>query len=244
MSVVNNGRYSILGTYGFKTSVHRSHGAESNQCIQRILTQHDGSRVDRKQIINVETSDERNTYFLIIDAEIHAVKRLFQNLAVEIGHAHHGVGLYGGSGVLYHDHAVFVISVGDGKSIFRQSVEECFLGITVVLKCLVIVQMVACQVGKDTSSKCQTTDSLLGYSMRADFHKGISTSFVGHSSQQLIQCNRVGSCVAGWDGFILYIVADSGTQTALITHFLEHVEQKGGNRCLSVGSGNTDEFHL
>ena len=39
--------------------------------------------------------------------------------------------------------AVLVVGIGNGKGSLRQSVEECLLGVTVVLECLVVIEMVA-----------------------------------------------------------------------------------------------------
>ena len=72
----------------------------------------------------------------------------FNDLCLEICHAPDGIGLHLGLGVLYHVLSVLVIGIGNGKSIFVETVEESFLRIAIVLNGLVIVQMVACQVCK------------------------------------------------------------------------------------------------
>src|SRR3712207_8406865 len=80
---------------------------------------------------------------------------------LKVGHAAGGVSLHGGLGVLYHHHAVLVVGIGNGKSALRQAVEKCFLGVTVVLKRLVIIQMVTCEVREKTAGKGQSADAFL-----------------------------------------------------------------------------------
>ena len=62
--------------------------------------------------------------------------------------------------VLHHNHSVTVIRIDDGESICRQSIEETFLGITIVLERSMIVEMVASQVGEDASTEVETSYTL------------------------------------------------------------------------------------
>ena len=49
------------------------------------------------------------------------------------------------------------------KGSLGQSVEEGFLGIAIVLKRFVIVEVVACEIGKYAAYKAQTANTLLVY---------------------------------------------------------------------------------
>ena len=85
----------------------------------------------------------------------------FQNAGLEVGHGARGVGLHGGLGVLHHHHPVLVIGVGNGKGIFRQVVEERFLGVPIVLHSLVVVHVIAGEIGEDATREFQSADSFL-----------------------------------------------------------------------------------
>ena len=53
----------------------------------------------------------------------------------------------------------------------------------VILDCLMIIQVITRQIGKDTSCELQSADTLLCDRVRTDLHKGILASFIRHFSQ-------------------------------------------------------------
>ena len=140
-----------------------------------------------------------------------------------VGHAPDGVGLDLRLGVLDHDEAVLVIYVGDGKGRLGQAVEEGFLRIAIVLEGLMVVQVVAGQVGKDASHECQTADTLLRYGVAGAFHEGVFASCLHHLGQQLVQLNGVGGGMVSGEGLVIHVVAHRGQQSALVSHFAEHI---------------------
>ena len=100
-----------------------------------------------------------------IDIKIHTFEMTFYDLCLEVSHLTSRVGLYLRLSVLNHHHAIFVVGIGDSKGCLWQHIEECFLGIAIVLECLMVVEVVASKVGEYTASELQTTDTLLSYRM-------------------------------------------------------------------------------
>ena len=162
MGIVYDGRVlSILRTYRFEASAHAFQGAHDHKNFFRLLSEHDGGAVYSQQIAYVELADELHTYLVVVNLEIHAFEMAFYYPGLEVGHAACRVCLDPGLGVLDHEHAVLVVGVGYGESVFGESVEERLFRVTVVLEGLVIVQMVACKVGKQASGKLQAAYSFL-----------------------------------------------------------------------------------
>ena len=136
-------------------------GAHHYEYILWLLAEHDGCTVNGEQVAHVELTDKLYANFSAVYLQIHAAEVALQDSCLEVCHGAGRVGLHGSLGVLHHDHAVLVVRIGDGEGSLRQTVEECLLGIAVVLECLVIVQMVTRQVGEQTTGKLQTADTLL-----------------------------------------------------------------------------------
>ena len=84
--------------------------------------------------------------------------------------------------------------------------------------------MVACQVRKDTSAERQTCDAVLSYTMGTHFHESVATAFVGHAAKQAVQCDRIWGRVVCGDCFVIDVVANGGTQAALVPESTEHLK--------------------
>ena len=145
-----------------------------------------------------------------VDVEIHTLEVALDDSTSEVSHRASRVGLDSCLRVLYHEQSVFVVGIRDSEGIFVQTVEEDFLGIAVILNSLMIVEMVACQVGEKSSGELQTTNAFLGNGVTRAFHEGIFTAGIHHLCQQLIQFNGVRGGMVGGDGLIFYIVAYRG----------------------------------
>ena len=141
----------------------------------------------------------------------------------EISHRTGAIGLHLCLRILNHHTTILIVGIRNGESILWQSVEEGFLGITVVLKGLVVVQMVTSKVGKETTSKFQPTNTLLSDSMTGTFHKGILTTCLYHLSQQSVEFDGIRGGMVGRNHLVFNIVADSRKQTALVTKLTEHI---------------------
>ena len=107
-----------------------------------------------------------------------------------------------------------------------------------------IIQMVARQVGKDTSVERQATDTLLVDRMRTDLHKGILATGLHHPGHQAMEGDRVRRRMVGRDRFAIDIVADGREQPHFMSHLPEHFVQERRNRCLSVCSGHSHQYQV
>ena len=197
--------------------------AEHQQHVLRFLSEHHRRAVNGEQVAQVELPDELHSHFPAVYLEIHTLEMTLQQPAFEVCHGARGVCLHHSLGVLHHHHSVLVVGVGYGESRLGQSVEERLLGIAVVLKRLVVVQMVAREVGEHSSCEVQTAYALLRDGMRAAFHERILTSCLHHACQQGVEFYRVGRGVVGWNLLVHNIVAHRREQSALVAQLCEHI---------------------
>ena len=133
-----------------------------------------------------------------------------QDFPLEVSQRPQGIRELLGSRVLEHNHARLVVQVCQGESRGRQLVEETLLGAEVVLHGLVIIQVVACQIRKDTPVEIQTADATLVDGVRANLHEGI-LAFVGnHIRHEAVEGQRVGSRMLRRDRPLVDVVAYGG----------------------------------
>ena len=148
-----------------------------------MFTQQTSGSIHSQKVGGVEPADELYIHFAVVDIQQHPFESVFQYFPLEIGQGTQRVGCCFRFGVLYHNHTVLIILVGQRKSCFGQIVKECFLCLEIILKSLVVIQMIAGDVGEDTAGKFQSADTFLCHRMRTDLHKSIFAAFVRHSSQ-------------------------------------------------------------
>ncbi len=72
-----------------------------------------------------------------------------------------------------------------------------------------IIQMVTCQVGKNTTVERKTTDTFLVDRMGTDFHKSIFASGFHHPCHQAVKGDRVGCRMIGRNRFAINVIAYS-----------------------------------
>ena len=163
VGVVDDGGESPGGLYGVQSAVHAVQRAHDHEHILWLLAQHHCSTVDSQQVADVKLADEVDANLMSVDVEIHSFEMTLNDLALEVGQRAGRVGLHRGFGVLHHHHAVLVVGVGYGERCLGQTVEERLLSVAVVLERLVVVEMVACEVGEDAAREGQSADTLLCY---------------------------------------------------------------------------------
>ena len=146
---------------GLQTPVDAVECAQHHEYLLGVLAQHAGGTVDSQQVAYIELANKTDADLVTVDVEIHAGEVHLDDARAEVSHLTDGIGLDSGLRVLHHDHAVLVVGIGDGEGALGQSVEEGLLGIAVVLECLVIVEVVAGEVGEDASGELQSSDALL-----------------------------------------------------------------------------------
>ena len=104
---------------------------------------------------------KRPTHFTTVDVEQHAFDAFFYDAAFVVCHAACAVGAHLSFAVLHHHCAIAIVEIGDGEGRFVQTIEEHLFRIAIVLKCLVIIQVVAGEIGENPSHKLETTNAVL-----------------------------------------------------------------------------------
>ena len=102
--------------------------------------------------------------------------------------------------------------------------------------------MVTRQIRKDAAGKTKATDTLLMNCVRTAFHKGVLTSFVGHTAQKAVEFYGVGSGMIGRKFLAVNVIAHSGAKTALVAERTEHLIKQRRYGCLSVGTRYAHQF--
>ena len=109
-----------------------------------------------------------------------------------------------------HDQAVLVVKVGKAESIFRHIIEEFLLSLEVVLDSLMVIQVVAREVGEDAADKLQPADALLRNGVGTDFHKCVFATGIGHFALQAVEGDRIRGGMFGRYGPVVDVVAYGG----------------------------------
>ena len=161
VGIVDNGREAFGRLDGFQTSADAVECAQDHEDLLRLLAQHTCGSIYSQQVADVEFTDELHADLMSVNVEIHSSEVHLDDAGAEVSHLANGVGLHGSLCVLHHDHAVLVIGIGDGESRLGQSVEESLLGIAIVLKGLVIIEVITSEVGEDSTCEFQSADTLL-----------------------------------------------------------------------------------
>ena len=160
---------------------------------------------------------------MTIHLEVHTLKVTLYDMRSEVSHRTCGVCLYHSLGILYHVHTILVIGIGYGKGILWQVIEELLLGIAIVFYRLVIVQVVTSEIGKQTTSKLQSSYAFLCYSMTGALHKGILTASLNHLGKKHVEFDGVRGSMVGRICLTIDIVAYGGQQSTLMSHLAKHI---------------------
>ena len=180
VSIINDCCVSLWRTDGFKTAVDTLKCTHNNKYILWFFTKHHSCSIYSQKITYVELTYELYSYFMTVDFEIHTFKMAFDNLCLEICHTTSRVCLYGSLRILHHEHTIFIINVGNSKSVLIQTIKEGFFGITIVLEGPVIVEMVSGEICKQTAFKLESSNTFLGNGMTATLHECVFTSCIHH----------------------------------------------------------------
>ncbi len=208
MCIIHDSCNAFLGTDWFQTTTDTFQCTHYQEDVLGFLAKHNSSTIYGKQVADIELSDELHSHLMAVDVEIHALKMTLYDLRLEVGKCSCRICFYGSLCVLHHDHSVLVIGIGYGESRLRQTIEERLLGIAIVLECLVIVEMVTREVGKQASSEFKSADTLLCYGMTRALHEGILTSCLHHPGKQAVKLYRIRSGMVGWYCLVLDIIAN------------------------------------
>ena len=221
--IVDDCGVAFCRTDGFQSSAHAVQGAHCHENVVRFLAEHHCGAIDSEQVAHVELAYELHAHLMVVDVKVHPFEVTLYYSCLEVGHRACGVGLHCRLGVLCHHHTVAVVGVGYCEGCLWKTVEERLLCVAVVLESLVIVEVVACQIGEYSARKGESSYSFLGYGVRRTFHEGVFAACLNHSVEQLVECYRVGSGVVCRHSLVHNVVADGGEQSALVTHLREHI---------------------
>ena len=166
-------------------------------------------------------------------------------MEAHIGYVTHGVvSLCARRRVLEHHGAIAVVGIGKGEGIGWKTVEKRFLGLEIGIESLMIVEMVACDIGKYATGKAQPRDAVLVGGMAAHLHRRERAPGVHHGAQTGVERYRVGG---GMVGLVLGAVdfhshrrEQAGPQPAH-TH---HIVKQRGDGGLAVGACHAHEAQL
>ena len=206
-----------------ETAVHGVEQRELAEHLVLLYAEHQGCAVNAQEVGHVEAAHEMHAYLCAVDVEQHAFDAFFQDASFVVCRAARGIGAHGGRRVLHHHAAVLVVGVGDGESVSTEMVEECLFRIAVVLKSLVVIEVVACEVCENAAGKLQAADAFLMNGVRATFHKGIFAASLGHFAQKTVQGDGVGRSVLRRHFAAVDIVAHGGAKAALVAEVAEEV---------------------
>ena len=220
------------------------HGTQSHKHCVRVFAKHNGCPVHCQKVADIKLAYELHTYFPAVYLKIHALEVALYDLGLEVGRALHRIGLHLRLGVLHHDHAVLVVSIGDGEGCGWQIVEEEFLGFYIVVESLVVVEVVAGDVGEESSNEVQASYAVLDNAVAAHLHEGIFASCLNHLGQKRIEGDGVGRGVLRGYHLSIYVVGNGGQESCLVSHAAEHLIEHCGNGCLAIGASHSDQLQL
>ena len=216
--VIDDGSPAFWASDGLEASVDGVERGEDAQHLRRLEAEAEGGTVDTEQVGDIEASDQRHEDLLVVDIQEHTVEAFFENLGMVVCYGACGVGMDAGAGVLGHDQAVLVVSVGYDECVGFETVEEALLGVAVVVEGLVVVDMIAREVGEECAIVVEPRNTLLRDGVAADFHEGVLAACVQHAAQQSVEFEGIWRGVRGGDGLVINVVADGGEQSCLVAH--------------------------
>ncbi len=121
--------------------------------------------------------------------------------------------------------------------------EETGLHVEVGFERLVIIEMVAGQVGENRRTKLKTEHALLVDSVRTHFHDRLTAAGIAHLRQHAVDVEGLGGGLERGNRANAKIVVDRSEQTdALVA--VEEVLDEMRDGGLAVGSGDADDLHV
>ena len=119
MGIVYYSGHSFLRANRFQSASNTLQRTEHQQDILGALAQHHCGTIDCQQIADIELSNKLHPNLTTIDLQIHALKMALYDTGTEVSHRPGTVGLHLCLAVLNHHAAVLVISIRNGKGVFR-----------------------------------------------------------------------------------------------------------------------------
>ena len=195
VGVVDNGGDATLGAQRLEATAHRAQQTHRLQHLVTVCAQQHSRAIDRQQIVGVETAEELHPYLSVADIQQHTVEQHLKHLATEISQRTQRVTAHLRHGILHHHLAIAVVYIRKSKCPLGQTIEEAALRLDVLGKGAVVVEMIVREVGEDTATELQTTNSVLHHRVRRHLHKAVVATLVYHLAQHCVQADGVGRSV-------------------------------------------------
>ena len=154
-------------------------------------------------------------------------------------------GGHGGVDLIHKLHTMRIVDVDDGDLRLGTGVagEEAGLHVEVGVHRLVIVEVVAREVGEHGGAELQAQHALLVDTMGADLHHGLFAAGVAHLREHAENVEGLGGGLVRRDGAGAEVVVDRADETdALLA--AEQVLDQVGDGGLAVGSGDADDLEV
>ena len=241
VGIVHDGGPALWAADGLEASVNGREGTQDTQDIEFVKTEVECGTVDTEEVGDIKASDEGHEDLFAVEVKEHAVEAFLEDLRTVVRQCAGGVSMDGSFAVLGHDETVAVVFVRHRKGCGFEVVEEALLRIAVVIEGLMVVDMIAREVGEECSVEVESCYALLGDGVRGDLHEGMGAARIDHAAKEAVEFDGVGRGMGGGDGFGLDIVDDRGEQSGLVTECTRELIEKRGDGGLAVGAGDADE---
>ncbi len=130
------------------------------------------------------------------------------------------------------------------RAVFEMALEENRLGLSVVFEVAVEVEVVGGEVGEGRSRKAQTVHPVEPQGVGGDLHRHVAHAVLPNPGEELVQIQREGRGVRGFEGSILPPVLDRSQHRRGDTGRGPDRLQEIGRAGLAVGAGETRQGHV
>ena len=178
--VIDDCRPSFGRSDCLEASIDRCKCGEHAKNFDFVETEINCSSIDAEEITYIKSSNQRDENLLSVELQEHSIKTFFENLCAIIRHRACGIGINGGFAVLGHDETILIVLIGDSKRCRFEVVEEAFFCITIVIECLVIINVVACEIGEKCAVEVESSNTSLRDRVAADLHESMGASCSYH----------------------------------------------------------------
>src|SRR5690606_29400759 len=114
-----------------------------------------------QEVIYIKNTHKLNYKLPAVYFDAGPVEMFLENAGFKIGQPLYGVTLFFRPRVLQHHQTVLVINIGQCERIIREMIEKGFFYIPVIQHILVVIQMILCEVGENTSHEADPMHALL-----------------------------------------------------------------------------------
>ncbi len=224
-----------------------AHGLQQAQCRQHLLllkAQLDSRSIHDQEVRGVETTRQRGPHLAPVQLQQHPVEVHLHDLATVVGHRAKRVVFHLGAAVLHHHRTVPIVPVREGKGALGQGIEEALLGLQVVGKGLVIVEVIVREIRKEASRKVQSVGAALHDGVRRTLHKAVVTPRIDHLAQHLVQANRVGGRMGRGDLPVVNLIDHRRDQSCTVAQLAHQLIEERSGSGLAVRAGDAHQLQL